>query len=48
MELKGDSFVVIGTIQEAATEKFKNIPETDFSRAMEELGDRARSCMDYK
>jgi len=46
MELKGDHFVTIETIQEAVTEKFKNISETNFSRVMEKLGDRARSCIE--
>jgi len=44
MELEGDRFVTIETIQEAVIETFKNIPETDLSRAMEKLDDRARSC----
>ncbi|VVC39136.1 Transposase, type 1, partial [Cinara cedri] len=41
MELKEHHFVTIETIQEAVTQKFKNIPEADFSRAMEKLGDCA-------
>jgi len=46
MELKRDHFVIIETIQqETVIEKFKNIPETDFSRVMDKLGDRARSCI---
>jgi len=45
--LKGDHFVTFETIQEALIKKFKNIPETDFSRAMEKLGDHARSCIEY-
>jgi len=46
MELKRDYFVTVETIQEAVTEKFKNIPETDFLRAMERLDDRARSYIE--
>lgn len=37
MELKGDRFANVGSIKEAIAEKFKNIPETDFSRAVEKL-----------
>jgi len=44
MELKGDHVVTIETIQEAVTEK--SVPETDYARAMEKLGDRARSCIE--
>jgi len=46
MKLKDDHFITIETIQEAVTEKFKNIPETGFSWAMEKLGDRTKSCID--
>jgi len=46
-KLKGDHFVTIETIQEAVTEKFKNISESDFSRVMEKLGDHARSRIGY-
>jgi len=35
MELKGHHFATIETIQEAVTQKFKNILNTEFSRAME-------------
>lgn len=42
MELKGHQFGTIETIQEARTQKFKNIPNADFSRAMEKLGVCAR------
>lgn len=46
MELKGHRFATIETIQEAVTQKFKNIPEAEFSRAIEKLGDRARICIE--
>jgi len=35
-------------MQGAVTEKFNNVPETDFSRAVETLGDRARSRTERK
>ncbi|VVC42292.1 Hypothetical protein CINCED_3A003731 [Cinara cedri] len=47
MELKGYYFATIEMIQEAVIQKFKNIPEADFSRAMEKLGDCARRCIEY-
>jgi len=35
-----DHSVTVDTIREAVTEKFKNIPETEFSRAMEKLSQK--------
>lgn len=46
MELKGQHFSTIETIQEVVTQKLKNIPTADFSRAMEKFGDRARRCIE--
>ncbi|KAL4112628.1 hypothetical protein QTP88_016377 [Uroleucon formosanum] len=46
MELKGQHFSTIETIQEVVTQKLKNIPTADFSQAMEKLGDRARRCIE--
>lgn len=37
MELNGNYFATIDLIQEAVTEKLKNVSDTDFSRAMEKL-----------
>lgn len=37
MDFKGNHFIYFEIIQEAMTEKLKNIPETDFSRIMEKL-----------
>jgi len=46
MELKGHHFATVETIQKSVTQKFKNIPEAEFSRAIEKLRDRARRCIE--
>lgn len=43
----GNHFANIETIQKVFFEKFKNIPETDFSRSTEKLEDRLRSYTVY-
>lgn len=46
MDLKGDRFANVGSIKEAIAENLKNIPETDFSRAVKkQMGYRARNCV---
>lgn len=40
MELKRNYFVTIDLIQEVVSKKLKDVPETDFSHAMEKLEGR--------
>jgi len=45
MDLKGNHFAYIKAFQKTVTEILKNIPETDFSHAMEKLADTTKMCM---